>query len=87
MPGKTAFIGFDIHKNDIRTDLADLIPRDHIIVCPAEGTTNSARSGHYDGQHLAAGSIDLHISYKSQPPSVADADDFLAVQFGDPNSL
>ena len=85
MPGKTALIVLNIHKNDVRTDLADLIPGDHIIVCPAEGTKNSARSGHYDGQHLAAGSIDLHICHKSQPPSVTDADDFLTVQFCDPD--
>ena len=51
-PWEQAFVGFDIHKYDIRADLSDAFPRDHEVIVPAKDPQKPAGAGNDDGKHL-----------------------------------
>ena len=83
-PGNPTFIRVNIHKYDVRAHPADTAPGDHIIVPPAQKSEIPTGSRYDDGHDPALWKLDPGIADKTQPPSVADADDLLAVQFPKP---
>ena len=79
-PADPAFLRFYIHQYDLRADLFDAVPGDHIIVPSAPQPKETAGTGDDDGADLPLGHLYHHIGNKAQPSAVADTDDFLALQ-------
>ena len=79
-PWNPAIVRFGIHQNDIRTDSADAVPGDHIVILPAPKTEKPAGAGDNDGNDIPFGKLDPGISDIAQPPPVADTYDLFAVK-------
>ena len=79
-PGYTALIRLNIHQNNIRSDPAYTMPRDHIIIPAAHQPHELSRSRHHNGAHTPLRHFYPYIANISQPPPVTDADDLLAMQ-------
>ena len=80
MPWYTALVRLGIHQHDIRSDPADAVPGDHIIIPPAPKPKHPARTRDGNGHQLSLRQLHTGIADKSQPPPIADADDLFAVQ-------
>ena len=79
-PGNTASIRFYVYQNDIRTDPLDAIPGDHEVLSGAPKTEKAAFSRHHDGADSPLRQLHHRVCDEPQTPTVADADDLLAVQ-------
>ena len=72
-----------IHQHNVGSDLFDTAPGNDVIFPPPGDPQQAAGSGHHDGTDLSSGDLDLDIRDKPQTLSVADADDFLALQISE----
>ena len=80
MPGDPAILRLDIHQNNVRPHLADASPGNDIVIFSAPKPQKPTGAGDDDGNNLAVAQIHSGIADISQPPAVADADHFFAVQ-------
>ena len=83
MTGEEAFVGLDVHQNNVRSDPPDAFPGDHEIVFSAQNPKESTGTRDDQCPDMAARDLHLHIRHKSKPPAVAQTDDFLALQLRD----
>ena len=81
-PWDPAVIWLRFHQYDIRAYLADAVPGDVVIALAADHPQKAAWPRHHDGTDLSLRHLHQYIADKAQPSSVADADDFLALQLG-----
>ena len=80
--GKAALLRPHIYQNNIRPDAADAVPGDAKVLLFAHQTEKTAGAGDDNSADLPIGHLHHHIGDKAQPPPVADADHFLALQLG-----
>ena len=73
-------LAVDIDQNNIRPHLADTPPGDHIVILSTPKAQKTAGAGDDDGNDLPIAQIHPGVADISQPPAVADADHFLAMQ-------
>ena len=74
-----AIFRFDIHQNDVRTDAADAVPGDNIVLPAAQKAEIPAGSRHDQGAKPPLRQFQPGISHKAQSPPVGNTDHFLAV--------
>ena len=77
--GDTAFVGLDVHQDDVGTNAADAVPGDAEVLFSAKEAQNAAGPRDDDGADTSVGDLHLHVGNESQPTAVIDADDFLAL--------
>ena len=71
---------FDVHQNDVRTDAADAVPGDEVVVPMTEQSQKFTGTRHDDGADTAPGNLNFYVGNVPQPAAVVDADDFFALQ-------
>ena len=82
-PGNAAIVALDIHQYNVRPNVPDAVPGNHIVL---PGTQKSHMSGiarNQNGADIPLRNFDLYIPDESQPSAVPDADHFLALQIGE----
>ena len=71
----------DVHHNDIRANLYDLIPSDHIFTITADHTEPSSMSPDDQCTDLSGTFIKFQIIYIAQTSAVTDIDDLFFPEF------
>ena len=65
MPGNPAIIRLYLHQNDVRTNAADAIPGNAVIIPPPPKAQDPAWPRHQDGSHAPV--RDLHLYIRNEP--------------------
>lgn len=79
--GNAAITGLDIYQNNIRTDSADAVPGDHIVILSANHAKQLTRPGNNNGGYTPVRDLHLQIANKPQTMTVVDTNDFFTPQF------
>jgi len=82
LPHFIAAEGF-IHQNDVVSEPLDAVPRDIIVLSPAEQSEKSAGAKDDDGLHCPLGETQLNIPHIPQAAAVTEIDDLLAPQLAE----
>ena len=69
-----------VDDHDVAAELLHALPRDVVILSPAEQAKEPTRPEHDDGLDLPLGVFDLQIPHIAQAAAVTDVDDLLAPQ-------
>lgn len=71
-----------VDENDIIPDLLDALPRNAILLSPAEQPEEAIRSRNDEGGKLSVRQPAFHVAHIAQAAAVADVDDLLAAEVG-----
>ena len=78
-PGDAAFLWFNVHQNNIRPDSFDTVPGYKKVVPTPEHAKKAAGPRNDDAADFSLWHLDFCVTYKAQPASVADTNDFFAL--------
>ena len=79
-PGDAAGVRVGLYQDDIRPNLADTVPWNSQIVRRPHQPQHLAGAGNQNGLDVSLGDFHLHILDKSQPTSIADANDLFTLE-------
>lgn len=68
---------FDVYQNNIRADLLDITPRNHIFAGITEETEEFPRARYDDFFETSGTNVEFYIAYKAQSGAISAVDDFL----------
>ena len=71
---------FDVHENNVRSDLFDVAPGDDIFTGIAEEAEELARPGYNDFFKTTGAQVEFHVTHIAQTGTVPAVDDFLLTQ-------